>query len=150
MKWLLVLARNNDSGAQDWLGLKYSVGDGVPKDLIVAEHWLRLAAEQGNISSQISLARLLLDTGDDDSQRLERWAAGFKWLTVCHALAASEKIYALSEKDEIKSKARLKNADHFLFVSEHELKDKRKVQVIAQRPEGERQARAWLEIHQRR
>ena len=52
---LRALAEQGDAAAQTSLGLKYSKGDGVPKDLSKAFEWFQKAAEQGNADAQSQL-----------------------------------------------------------------------------------------------
>lgn len=150
LKWRLLLARGGDAEAQDDLGMDYYLGTDVPKDLLVAEHWLGLSAEQGNISGQLNLGRLLIYAEDGDPLQRQRWAAGIKWLTVCHALAASEVVDALTDRDEKTRRIRTKTSGGILKLSAEYLKPEPWKYFLTQRQEGERQARAWLEIHQRR
>ena len=57
---LLERALKGDSEAQFDLGKNYEAGRiGLPKDFVQAEHWYRLAAEQGDPFAQASLGILL-------------------------------------------------------------------------------------------
>jgi TPR repeat protein len=51
----LTLAQSGDSNAQTALGILYSDGHGVPKDLTVAVMWFRKAAEKANPLAQLNL-----------------------------------------------------------------------------------------------
>lgn len=44
--------------AQNSLGLRYELGDGVAKDLVLAAHWYELAAKSGSPEAQVNLAML--------------------------------------------------------------------------------------------
>ena len=49
------LAEHGNAGAQQYLGLMYRFGDGVPKDIAAAVKWYRKSAEQGNAGAQYNL-----------------------------------------------------------------------------------------------
>jgi TPR repeat protein len=55
---LLAKANEGDAGAQYTIGLKYTKGDGVSKDMDEAVKWLQKSAEQGNADAQLSLGAL--------------------------------------------------------------------------------------------
>ena len=55
-------AEQGDAYVQHSLGLRYSLGRGVPQNDAEAEHWFRLAAEQGDAYLQYSLG-LRYDVG---------------------------------------------------------------------------------------
>jgi TPR repeat protein len=56
---LLESARKGDAEAQFELGKNYETGRiGLPKDLAQAEHWYRLAADQGDAFAEASLGIL--------------------------------------------------------------------------------------------
>jgi uncharacterized protein len=57
---LLAKANAGDAGAQYDLGLKYTKGDGVSKDVKEAVKWLVKSAEQGNADAQLSLGSLYI------------------------------------------------------------------------------------------
>lgn len=46
------LAEQGNASAQSGLGLMYGLGQGVQKDYVEAEKWLRLAVEQRHVSRQ--------------------------------------------------------------------------------------------------
>ena len=48
-------AKQGDASAQFRLGLRYTIGNGVPQDDQEAVRWYRLAAEQGHVAAQSSL-----------------------------------------------------------------------------------------------
>jgi len=52
-------ANEGDVNAQLKLGTAYRAGDGVARDFIEAARWFRMAAEQGNVEAQRSLAYIL-------------------------------------------------------------------------------------------
>ena len=54
-KLFLLLAEQEDSDAQCYLGWIYENGHGVPKDIKEAFNWFRLAAEQGDYDAQNNL-----------------------------------------------------------------------------------------------
>ena len=49
------LAEKGESWAQQWLGLSYALGTGVPQDYAEAVKWYRLAATQGDADAQLNL-----------------------------------------------------------------------------------------------
>ena len=55
---LLRCADGGNARAQSALGLKYSVGAGVPEDDVEAVRWYRLAAEQGHAGAQLGLGTM--------------------------------------------------------------------------------------------
>ena len=58
IKILTPLAKKGDSKAQEYLGLIYSKGVGVPEDLPEAVKWFKLAADQNNPDAQADLANM--------------------------------------------------------------------------------------------
>ena len=52
---LVKKAESGDAKAQYRLGLSYALGEGVPKDVVLAVSWYRKAAEQGEANAQTSL-----------------------------------------------------------------------------------------------
>jgi TPR repeat protein len=70
-------AKANDAGAQFELGSRFNYGRGVPKNVSEALHWLRSAAQRGNIEAQRLLALKLYygyDVAADHVEALQ-WAA---------------------------------------------------------------------------
>jgi TPR repeat protein len=60
----LPLTEQGDAEAQNWLGVMYEFGDGVPQDDKEAVNWYRKAAEQGNAGAQNNLgSRYILGKG---------------------------------------------------------------------------------------
>src|SRR5688500_12192610 len=57
-------ASSGDSKAQVELALRYLHGDGVAKNLDVADHWFRKAARKGNPRGMLYLAYLYQQDGD--------------------------------------------------------------------------------------
>ena len=51
----LALAEQGDAFGQNYLGLMYDIGQGVPQDYKAAVKWYSLAAEQGNAKAQSNL-----------------------------------------------------------------------------------------------
>jgi len=62
LRELIPSAEQGDIDAQSFLGLMYSLGQGVPQDSRTAVKWYTLAAEQGNVSAQFELG-LMYGTG---------------------------------------------------------------------------------------
>jgi uncharacterized protein len=58
---LLERAEAGDVKAQSELGVRYMVGEGLPRNYAEAARWLREAADQGDLESQLDLGRLYLD-----------------------------------------------------------------------------------------
>jgi len=58
IKLYKTLARAGDVAAQNWLGLIYQKGDGVPQDFSEAIKWYAMAAEQGHPEAQLRLDHL--------------------------------------------------------------------------------------------
>jgi len=57
---LLEEARTGDAVSQYLLGTMYQYGHGIPRDLVNAAHWHRLAADQGFAPGQSGLAGVLI------------------------------------------------------------------------------------------
>ena len=55
MRLLRPLAEQGNAGAQNYLGVMYEGGRGVPKDYKQAVVWYRKAADQGDASAQANL-----------------------------------------------------------------------------------------------
>jgi len=76
LKALRKKARRGDVDAQMGLGAAYFEGEGVPQDYTEAAKWLRMAAEQGNSTAQISMGIICL-SGDcgvlKNEQEAARW-----------------------------------------------------------------------------
>ena len=53
---IIQAANSGDGSAQEYLGERYFLGDGVPQDLENAKHWSKLAASQGNSIAAANLA----------------------------------------------------------------------------------------------
>ena len=56
-------AEKGDPDAQFNLGQAYKLGNGVPKDLAIAQSWFQRAAQQGHAEAQGNLGLLLYDAG---------------------------------------------------------------------------------------
>ena len=54
-KWYRLAAEQGNATAQFNLGLKYELGEGIPKNYTESVKWYRLAAEQGNAQAQYNL-----------------------------------------------------------------------------------------------
>lgn len=64
-------ALSGDSAAQFNLGLMYDTGRGVARDTAEARRWYLLAAEQGSVTAQRSLASLMDTLGEDPAEVLK-------------------------------------------------------------------------------
>jgi len=72
---LKVLAEKGDARAQNELGLKYHIGQGVKKNPKEAVKWIRKAAEQGYANAQYNLGSIY-SQGDgvgSDAVRSYKW-----------------------------------------------------------------------------
>jgi len=58
-KWYRQAAEQGFIDAQNILGYRYDLGDGVAQDPVEATKWFRLAAEQGDFDSQNQLRKRL-------------------------------------------------------------------------------------------
>ncbi len=68
-------AEQGDIGAQFYLGLTYRLGQGVPKDYVLANMWLNLAAAQGDRDSaelRDRIAKLMTPEQTAEAERLAR------------------------------------------------------------------------------
>jgi TPR repeat protein len=84
VKWLKVTASQGHVGSINYLGMAYSSGDGVPKDLIkayryfhIASHFGRKADPDAAAAAQISKDNLSSQLSDDVKKQAEARAAGF-------------------------------------------------------------------------
>ncbi|WP_445678951.1 tetratricopeptide repeat protein [Radicibacter daui] len=71
--WLQQAATNGHSTAQSNLGIRYLIGDGVPKDLNLAARWMEKSANQGDAAGEYNLAHLYF-TGEGVERNPERAA----------------------------------------------------------------------------
>jgi len=55
------LAEAGDPRAQEFIGILYEEGHGVPKDIGVALSWYERAAEGGDMAAQYNLGRIFLE-----------------------------------------------------------------------------------------
>lgn len=55
-------------------GLMYSVGDGVPVDLIVAHKWFNLAAMNGNEEARNNRTEIAMDMSSDEISEAQKLA----------------------------------------------------------------------------
>lgn len=78
-------AEQGDAEAQGLLGIKYSLGDGVPQDDQQAAAWYRKAAEQGNAKAQCRLG-IMYSFGRGVPQS---YSLAYSWLSVATALGDS-------------------------------------------------------------
>ena len=114
-----------NAAAQNNLGVMFETGWGVAKSDVQAEKYFRLASEQGISTAQFSSAALLAGdilgaaATEHDTAAERRLVEGYKWALVA-------------------------KAQHFPDVK---LRRFRKRLNAAQRAEGERLARLWLEQH---
>ena len=70
-------AEQGDATAQYQLGLRYSIGIGVPKDDAEAVRWYRKAAEQGNANAQFNLG-LMYYNGEGVPQDYQEAVSWFR------------------------------------------------------------------------
>jgi TPR repeat protein len=61
VQWLRTQAAQGNAMAQFELGLRYNLGNGVPKDYATARQWYEKAAAQGNVHAQSFLGFLYYD-----------------------------------------------------------------------------------------
>jgi len=85
-RFLKPLAEQGNAYAQDYLGVMYEYGQGVPQDYVEAVKWFRKAAEQGNAPAQTNLGMMYEDgrgTPQDytEAARWYRKAADQGWPT---------------------------------------------------------------------
>jgi TPR repeat protein len=52
------LAEQGDAAAQNWIGVMYDYGDGVPENDAEAVKWYQMAAEQGDSYGQSNLGHM--------------------------------------------------------------------------------------------
>jgi len=74
-KLFLLLAEQEDSDAQCYLGLIYANGQGVPQDYKEAGKWWELSAEQGNADAQCNLGVMYYEGQGvpEDHEEAVRW-----------------------------------------------------------------------------
>jgi TPR repeat protein len=58
VKWYRLAAAQGDADAQFNLGASFANGHGVGRDLVQAEHWLQLAADQGKANAKQALLQV--------------------------------------------------------------------------------------------
>ncbi len=61
MKLWLPLAEAGDARAQEFIGILYEEGHGVPKDIETAMSWYERAALSGDMAAQYNLGRIYLE-----------------------------------------------------------------------------------------
>ncbi|MEA2726622.1 MAG: uncharacterized protein QOF70_1097, partial [Acetobacteraceae bacterium] len=59
LKWLRLAADQGLVYSQLACGYMYAVGQGVPKDEVLATQWFRKAADQGNETAQGTLVEII-------------------------------------------------------------------------------------------
>ena len=67
----LPLAEAGDARAQEFVGILYEEGHGVPKDVAKAIEWYERAAESGDMAAQFNLGRIYMN-GEIVERDLER------------------------------------------------------------------------------
>jgi TPR repeat protein len=77
-KYYRILAEKGKRGAQTNLGIMYSMGTGVPKDMVEAAKWFMMAAESGYPPAMNHLA-ILYGTGEGISLD---YLQAYKWLSL--------------------------------------------------------------------
>ncbi|MGA2962892.1 MAG: tetratricopeptide repeat protein [Candidatus Korobacteraceae bacterium] len=72
---LLARAERGDAEAQNSLGLRYVLGDGIEQDKTAAHHWFELSAKQGYAKGQYNLAVMLGSGlgGQKDHKKSVKW-----------------------------------------------------------------------------
>ena len=68
-------AERGDAEAQNSLGLRYVLGDGIEQDKTAAHHWFELSAKQGYAKGQYNLAVMLGSGlgGQKDHKKSVKW-----------------------------------------------------------------------------
>jgi len=68
-------AERGDAEAQNSLGLRYALGDGIGQDRAAAQHWFELSAKQGYAKGQYNLAVMLGSGlgGQKDHKKSVKW-----------------------------------------------------------------------------
>lgn len=68
-------AERGDAEAQNSLGLRYVLGDGIAQDKAAAHHWFELSAKQGYAKGQYNLAVMLGSglSGQKDHKESVKW-----------------------------------------------------------------------------
>lgn len=68
-------AERGDAEAQNSLGLRYVLGDGIAQDKAAAHHWFELSAKQGYAKGQYNLAVMLGSglSGKKDHKESVKW-----------------------------------------------------------------------------
>jgi uncharacterized protein len=56
------------------VGLMYSVGNGVPLDLVIAHKWFNLAAMSGNDEARANRAEIAMDMSPDEISEAQKLA----------------------------------------------------------------------------
>ncbi len=56
------------------VGLMYSIGNGVPLDLVVAHKWFNLAAMNGNDEARTNRAEIAMDMSTDEISEAQKMA----------------------------------------------------------------------------
>lgn len=62
--WAMQSAKQGNADGENYVGLSYKNGDGVPKDVRESERWLKKAIEHGSAKAMYNLAILYSDQGD--------------------------------------------------------------------------------------
>ncbi|MBT8567353.1 sel1 repeat family protein [Polynucleobacter paneuropaeus] len=83
LKILAPLAKKGDSKAQEYMGLMYSKGLGVPENFVEAAKWFQMAVDQNNPDAQVDLANMYaagvgVPKNNSEALRLYKLAAGQK------------------------------------------------------------------------
>ena len=90
-------AARGDAQAQFDLGAAYQSGDGAPKDLAAAAHWLRKAADQGHEQAQISLGLMHLTGQGMARDRVE----ALKWFSIAAVHGPRGNAEAIRRRDRL-------------------------------------------------
>ena len=96
LRELQARAKQGDANAQYQLGTMYDNGQGVPKDVKEAVKWYRLAAEQGDTSSQKRFGELVLQdfVYGSDIRKLENLGKSVETLCKRNIKCAFDKVWA--------------------------------------------------------
>lgn len=74
----LISARKGYAPARNFIGFRYYKGEALNKDIDSALYWIRLAADEGDITAAANLGYLLLDSDDIPHDTVE----GARWIEI--------------------------------------------------------------------
>jgi hypothetical protein len=93
LKLLRPLAEQGNSSAQQYLGVIYYWGKGVPKDNAEAAKWYRPAADQGDASAQFNLGKMYAS----GRGTLEDYVQAHMWFNLAAAGGDTQKVKTRDE-----------------------------------------------------